>query len=484
MNKNHKYLVLRERESLMISPCYWNGIVQSSLVCGKYYGKGLKNSWMLFDSFSREISFYLKEEYETVALYTSKRMFNERTYFFRIEKIVKKKKEDILEFIDYIKNINFSALSFSEQIRLIKKIQKLFIAYDEASIQAWFVGGDYFREMLFKDLNIPENDFAILTTPVEKTKASQFEYEFVKILKLVKTKKINIEKAAEILSDKYGWIPFAYDGPIYWGIKHFIKRLEKESKRNLEKLEKEIRETGEKDKKNLSDRKGLINKYKFNQDQTHRLKIMNELAIWTDDRKMLDYQLNYYFCKILESVGEKYKVPLENLKSLFVEEVEKLPNDAEKYRAISAKRIPDDFLIKYKNGKYEIVLEREKKIILDSIKKISKTSKISGMVASKGPNSIYIGKVRIVLTVNAQNKVKKGDFLVANMTTPNYIISMRKAKGFITDEGGVTCHAAIVAREMNKPCIIGTKNATKILRDGDLIEVDANKGVVKIIKKN
>jgi pyruvate,water dikinase len=52
----------------------------------------------------------------------------------------------------------------------------------------------------------------------------------------------------------------------------------------------------------------------------------------------------------------------------------------------------------------------------------------------------------------------------------------------VTDEGGVTCHAAIVAREMKKPCIIGTKIATKVLKDGDLVEVDANKGVVKILK--
>ncbi len=60
---------------------------------------------------------------------------------------------------------------------------------------------------------------------------------------------------------------------------------------------------------------------------------------------------------------------------------------------------------------------------------------------------------------------------------------MKKAIGFITDEGGITCHAAIVAREMNKHCIIGTKIVTKVLKDGDLVEVDADKGVVKIFKK-
>jgi len=60
---------------------------------------------------------------------------------------------------------------------------------------------------------------------------------------------------------------------------------------------------------------------------------------------------------------------------------------------------------------------------------------------------------------------------------------MARAAAFVTNEGGITSHASIVAREMGKPCIIGTKNATQILKDGDLVEVDANNGVIKIIEK-
>ena len=59
---------------------------------------------------------------------------------------------------------------------------------------------------------------------------------------------------------------------------------------------------------------------------------------------------------------------------------------------------------------------------------------------------------------------------------------MKKASAFVTDEGGVTCHAAIISREMRKPCIIGTKVATQLLKDGDMVEVDANSGFVKILK--
>ena len=69
------------------------------------------------------------------------------------------------------------------------------------------------------------------------------------------------------------------------------------------------------------------------------------------------------------------------------------------------------------------------------------------------------------------------------MTTPNFIPALERAIAFVTDEGGVTCHTAIIAREMKKPCIVGTKIATKAIKDGDYIEVDADKGIVKIIKK-
>ena len=59
----------------------------------------------------------------------------------------------------------------------------------------------------------------------------------------------------------------------------------------------------------------------------------------------------------------------------------------------------------------------------------------------------------------------------------------RKAKAIVTDEGGITCHAAIVSRELGKVCVVGTKIATQIFKDGDMVEVDANKGVVRIIKR-
>lgn len=105
---------------------------------------------------------------------------------------------------------------------------------------------------------------------------------------------------------------------------------------------------------------------------------------------------------------------------------------------------------------------------------------IKGDVAFPG---IVKGKVVIHLSWTGTTEIEEGDILVTGMTNPQMIPLLKKSAAIITDEGGITCHAAIISRELRKPCIVGTKNATQVLKDGDLVEVDANHGVVHIIEK-
>ena len=94
------------------------------------------------------------------------------------------------------------------------------------------------------------------------------------------------------------------------------------------------------------------------------------------------------------------------------------------------------------------------------------------------------GKVVIHQSWTDTTKLNKNEILVTGMTNPQMVPFIKKASAIITDEGGITCHASIISREMKKPCITGTKNATQVLKNGDLVEVDANKGIVKILKRN
>lgn len=104
---------------------------------------------------------------------------------------------------------------------------------------------------------------------------------------------------------------------------------------------------------------------------------------------------------------------------------------------------------------------------------------VKGSIAFQGK---VTGRVKIVFTSDDLKHVERGDVLVATMTFPHFIAAMEKACAFVTDEGGILCHAAIVSREMRKPCVIATKKATKVFKDGDVVEVDAEKGVVRKIQ--
>lgn len=112
---------------------------------------------------------------------------------------------------------------------------------------------------------------------------------------------------------------------------------------------------------------------------------------------------------------------------------------------------------------------------------VPSVNEIKGLTAMPGKTR---GICRVIFERSQLNYVGEGEILVAPMTSPWYIPAMKLAAGIITDEGGITSHAAILSRELKKPCIIGTKIATQVLKDGDLVEVDADKGVVKILKKS
>ncbi|MEI8096639.1 MAG: PEP/pyruvate-binding domain-containing protein [Candidatus Moraniibacteriota bacterium] len=108
------------------------------------------------------------------------------------------------------------------------------------------------------------------------------------------------------------------------------------------------------------------------------------------------------------------------------------------------------------------------------------TKEVIGNIAYEG---IVRGYVRVVYSFDDLAKVQSGDVLVTEMTNPKYLSAFQKSVAVVTDQGGTLCHAAITARELKKPCVIGTKFATQILHDGDLVEVDADNGVVRLLKK-
>ncbi len=151
---------------------------------------------------------------------------------------------------------------------------------------------------------------------------------------------------------------------------------------------------------------------------------------------------------------------------VFVEEIIKILTERGEEKVASRFR---ELLREYKKTKNKIITRRT----------LKEPKKLHGVVASYGK---AVGHVKVVQKPKDLKKLKEGDVLVTTMTSPRLLVLVPKISALITDWGGKLSHAAILAREMGIPCVVGTQSATKILKDGNLVEVDAKKGVVRIIK--
>ncbi|EKE15802.1 MAG: hypothetical protein ACD_11C00103G0004 [uncultured bacterium] len=178
-------------------------------------------------------------------------------------------------------------------------------------------------------------------------------------------------------------------------------------------------------------------------------------------------------------LAQKYNLPIGLISAMRKKEIEE---------AISGKIIVTEKELKERLEGCVYVKEDEKWNLYTGEKfaywknKLQKNNgdEIKGDVAFTG---IANGKAVIHLSWTGTTNIEEGDVLVTGMTNPQMIPLLKKASAIVTDEGGITCHAAIISRELKKPCIVGTKIATQVLKNGDLIEVDANEGIVRIIKK-
>ncbi len=183
-----------------------------------------------------------------------------------------------------------------------------------------------------------------------------------------------------------------------------------------------------------------------------------------------------YLRKIAELIGEKEGYEPKLILSMYKDEF----SDYLETKKLPEKEILEDRYrlsgLFYEEGnRHNIGKEIEE--IEDEIAKSSGlvTGKVTGKSAFPG---LARGICRIIKSPFDYEVFDEGDILVTCMTRPDFIPLMEKAAAFVTDAGGVLSHAAIVSREMKKPCVVGTETATKAFKDGDLIEVDGEKGIV------
>jgi phosphohistidine swiveling domain-containing protein len=274
--------------------------------------------------------------------------------------------------------------------------------------------------------------------------AQKEKYELQQIFK--NTKDFENEISEHAL--RYSWLQNDYSGEYRLNKEDFINRKSEILKENIVYSDNEL------------------------QKPNSILEWINFLTMMRDERKKANLIVDGLLDRYLSQECEKYGVSREIAVMSSVDEFEKNKNGSLKnYQGIRTAEVIRDGLVDISNEKWEMAV---KDILIDSDAKT-----IQGVSAMTGK---VIGKAKVILSRNDFHKLNDGNILVTSMTRPEFTQVLSKVSAIITNEGGITCHAAIIARELKKPCIIGTKIATKILKDGDKIEVDANSGVIKILE--
>ena len=370
-------------------------------------------------------------------------------------------------------------------INFLKKLEKAYTNFTKKSMLLWIFTGGLIEKKLKKimqEYSVEEKKeiFEIMTLPKFKSYSQIEEEEFNNLIKFAKNKGLedkSVKESIKKFSEKYFWFPYEYVGPEIWDEKKITQRVkeslsqseEKQGTRNINQMQKVC-----------------IKKFNLNKEIIDLFNILQTITLMQDDRKMANAHLCYYLNQIiLENLAKRLKVTIEQARYIEIELMKDFVKnkDIKKLRKELQER--EKFFIMTRKGPIQNFYTGEKgREFLKNqgiqLNADAQTDTIMGAIAYSGKIK---GRVRILKTSSNVKDFKNGDILVTGMTTPDFVPLMKKASAIVTDEGGITCHAAIVSRELKIPCIIGTKNATQVLKDGMKVEVDANKGIVKILKK-
>lgn len=393
-----------------------------------------------------------------------------------------------------------------------EEIKQLFGTHREAIEEAHaFLNSDgdaieliptqYLKDEIRKQLpaNLDEKEFNqiynAMTAPAHTSYTLHEEKELLLIVKLLLTNpplKISdpsIQSMIAKVHDMYWWTSIGWEVMKPKQFEEFSKQLREYLKeyKTIEQVSDRIKAIDNNTVSILAKRAELLKKYKISSSIIELIQLCDKYALYHDYRKEMQ----------MKSIFGNYVLLWEVARRTGNKEEDLIWLDCEEVAGLLDKPIDKKEVEKRKKAMTVVTLEkgievysgnaaiRKKEELLDTnnthlVHGTEDTVEIRGEAASPGK---VTARVKICAGVEeALRKIKKGDVLVCGMTLPDYLPAMRKASAIVTDEGGITCHAAIVGRELGKLTIVGCKIATSILKDNDLVEVDGDLGVIRKIK--
>ncbi|MFH0979223.1 MAG: PEP-utilizing enzyme [Candidatus Woesearchaeota archaeon] len=318
---------------------------------------------------------------------------------------------------------------------------------------------------------------SLLTTPENLSYVREFERKLV-LLGKEKLLGKDISRKVDSIAKDYAWINYSFEGTPIDG--KFVRAKITSLCSTLSQCNSLLKEFDEYGKE-ITQRKALAKKtYGLTDDKIAKVNIGADIVFLKFFRKGVFAESYYSVEFLLKEIGKRIGASTQHVANMLPQEV---------LAALFLGRFPKE-LVDYRIKSGVLFHSKDGSVAFGSwlkpfykhriVRTVESTS-LQGQTAFPG---LVKGKVRIVNIAADMKGFSKGDILVSRSTNPSLIPVMHKCAAIVTDIGGLTCHAAIVARELKKPCVVGTKNATKVLKDGDFVEVDANKAIVIILKKN
>jgi len=340
---------------------------------------------------------------------------------------------------------------------------------------------DFLREKIVGELEgkVPDDKieevYKALTQTTYRTYINEQE---LAVMRLAVKKNFSDESIAKIYN-KFWWTNLGWENMRPHSLAYFKSLVKQKAKtKNLSKKLKDLESIVIKNRQKHNE---YIKKFKLSKDTQHWLDVFDNYVRYHDLRKEMQCKCIYSFHLLLLEVSRRTKFKVDDLEWLWHHEIKGV---------ILGKKV-DTRKVKQRKKWVGAMASFNKLDLFDGLEarrvklrelpeQEVKTSEFKGSGATKG---LVRGRAKVCMGImDALKKMKKNDILVTNMTTPDYVPVMKIAKAIITTEGGLTCHAAIIAREFKIPCVVGTKVAMQVLKDNDMVEVNAGEGIVKVIK--
>ncbi|MEK6954105.1 MAG: PEP-utilizing enzyme, partial [Candidatus Micrarchaeota archaeon] len=281
--------------------------------------------------------------------------------------------------------------------------------------------------------------------------------------------------------EEYLWLPVIFEGEP-WKMGYFVSVISGMLKGGMDPAA-ELGKLEEKTRKEHEDKRRAFSEIPLTKEEKNLFHIASEILHFKAERKDL-YQKSYFELNpLLKEMAKRMGLNLRQIRFMLPMEIENALLEGIVDKKMLDERFKFCVAISENDATKVHVRKEAEKILKEEVEKEeikTDVKELKGQCANPG---FARGLVRQILSPSDLPKMRKGDILVAQATNPDVVPAMRKAAAIVTNTGGITCHAAIVSRELGIPCIVGTKIATDVLKDGMEVEVDATKGIVRILQK-